>query len=144
MKFVHFSPLSELENVQDQMNRLFDELSGWQTEETNLWRPAMELLEGDEALTLKVSLPGLSNEDIDITLTRDSVSIAGEYKQDSSQQDRGCYHSEFRYGKFNRTVNLPAVIDQEKATAKFENGVLLLTMPKIVPSAKKTTKVKVG
>ncbi len=144
MKLVHFSPFSEIDNVQQQMNRLFDEISGWKAEEKGLWRPAVEILEGDNVLTLKASLPGLSGDDIDITLTSESARIAGEYTYSKTQEDQGCYHSEFRYGKFDRTINLPTAIDHQKATAKFENGILELTLPKIVPSEKKVVKLKLG
>lgn len=77
MSLVHFSPFSELETVQTQMNRILDELAGWQGEGRSPWRPSIELLNGDAELTLKAALPGIAADDIDIQLTRESVRLSG-------------------------------------------------------------------
>ena len=144
MSLVRFSPFSELETVQSQMNRILEELAGWQGESGSPWRPSMELLNGDKNLTLKAALPGISAEDIDVQLTSESARISGEYKYEEEREDAGCYHSEFRYGKFDRTVALPVAIDHENVTAEFKDGILTLTMPKVVPAAKKVVKLQLG
>lgn len=144
MSLLRFSPFSELETVQSQMNRLFNDLAVWQGEDTAPWRPSIELLNGDTALTLKASLPGMTAENIDVQLTRESVRLAGESKYEAEHEDRGCYHSEFRYGKFERTIALPVAIDPENVTADFKDGILILTMPKIVPITKKVVKLNLA
>lgn len=144
MSLVRFSPFSELETVQSQMNRILDELAGWQSENRSPWRPSVELLNGDTHLTLKVALPGITAEDIDVQLTRESVRIAGEYKYEEERDDKGYYHSEFRYGKFDRTIALPVAIDHENVTAEFKDGILTLILPKIVPATKKVVKLTLG
>jgi HSP20 family protein len=144
MSLVRFSPFSELETVQTQMNRILEELAGWQTEDKAAWRPAIELINGDTALTLKASLPGINKEDIDVRLTRESVRLRGEYKVDKSYKDHGVYHSEFRYGRFDRSIVLPVAIDHEKVTADFSDGILTLTLPKVVPTSKQEIKLNLG
>lgn len=144
MSLIRFSPFSELETVQTQMNRILEELAGWQGEGRSPWRPSVELLNGDASLTLKAALPGIAAEDIDIQLTRESVRISGEYKYEEAREDEGYYHSEFRYGKFDRTIALPAAIDHENVTAEFNDGILTLTMPKVVPTAKKVVKLQLA
>ncbi|ACA98659.1 MULTISPECIES: Hsp20/alpha crystallin family protein [Cyanophyceae] len=144
MSLVHFSPFSELETVQTQMNRILDELAGWQGEGRSPWRPSIELLNGDAELTLKAALPGIAADDIDIQLTRESVRLSGEYKYEEEKEDEGCYHSEFRYGKFDRTIALPVAVDHENATAEFKDGILTLKLPKVVPAAKKIVKLQLG
>lgn len=144
MSLVRFSPFSELETVQSQMNRILDELAGWQIENRSPWRPSVELLNGDTNLILKAALPGLAADAIDIQLTRESVRLSGEYKYEEEREDKGCYHSEFRYGKFDRTIALPVVIDHENVTAEFKDGILTLTMPKVVATPKKVVKLTLG
>jgi HSP20 family protein len=141
MSLVRFSPFSDLETVQAQMNRMLDEFAGWQDEDKSAWRPSVELRNGDENLTLRASLPGISADDIDVSLTRESVRITGEYKYDKKSEESGVYHSEFRYGKFDRSIVLPVTIDHENVIADFTDGILTLTLPKIVPTSKKVVKL---
>lgn len=144
MSLVRFSPFSELEAVQSQMNRILDELAGWQGESKSVWRPSVELLNGDDTLTLKASLPGISEEDIEVRLTRESVHLSGEYKYDKDYEDHGVYYSEFRHGKFERSIVLPVAIDHENVTADLRDGILSLTLPKIVPTSKKEVRLNFG
>ncbi|OKH17411.1 Hsp20/alpha crystallin family protein [[Limnothrix rosea] IAM M-220] len=144
MSIVRFSPFSELETVQTQMNRILDELAGWQSDEKAAWRPSVELLDGDTELTLKAALPGIAKDDIDISLTRESIRISGEYNYQKEDHDKGVYHSEFRYGKFDRSIVLPVAIDHENVSADFADGVLTLTLPKVVPTSKKVVKLNLG
>ncbi|AFY37575.1 heat shock protein Hsp20 [[Leptolyngbya] sp. PCC 7376] len=144
MSLVRFSPFSELETVHTQMNRILDELAGWQGDGKVAWRPSVELLDGDTELTLKASLPGLEKDGIDISLTRESVRISGEYNYHKEDHDKGVYHSEFSYGKFDRSIVLPVAIDHENASATFADGILTLTLPKVVPTSKKVVKLNLG
>lgn len=144
MSLVRFTPFSDLETVQSQMNRLLDEFAGWQDEDKSAWRPAVELSNGDTNLTLKASLPGIPADNIDVRLTRESVRITGEHKYDKKSVDDGVYHSEFRYGKFDRSIVLPVTIDHENVTADFTDGILTLTLPKVVPTSKKVVKLNLS
>lgn len=141
MTLVCFSPFSDLDAVHNQMNRIFDELTGWQQDQNTAWKPAVELLNQNDKLILKVSLPGINKEDIDVSLTRNTVQISGEAKPQSNQSENKAYYSEFYYGKFERSLTLPTAIKHEEARADFVDGILSLHLPKVVPTAKKVVKL---
>ena len=138
MALVHFSPFSELETVQAQMNRLLDEVTSWQGEDKALWRPSVELLDSDKNLTLKASLPGIPKDNIEIQLTREKVRISGEYNYEKREEEVGVYHSEFRYGKFDRAIALPVGWIRISA----ESNILMPRMSKSWAGPAPTTSVK--
>lgn len=141
MTLVRFSPFSDIDAVHRQMNRVFDELTGWQQEHNSVWKPAVELLDQETSLVLKVALPGLTKEDIEVSLTRNTVQITGEHQHQSEHNHQKAYYSEFRYGKFTRNITLPTAIKHEEVTADFVDGILQLTLPKVVSTAKKVVKL---
>ena len=144
MTLVRLSPFSDFDAVHSQMNRIFDELTGWQQESNSAWKPPVELLNQEAALVLKASLPGITKEDIEVSLTRNTVHITGEYKHQSEQENQKAYYSEFRYGKFDRSITLPTAIKHEEVTADFVDGILTLTLPKVVPTSKKVVKLNLS
>ncbi|NES85943.1 MAG: Hsp20/alpha crystallin family protein, partial [Moorea sp. SIO2B7] len=132
MTLIRFSPISEFESIRNQLDRIFDEFgslskSNYQT----TWKPAVELLDNNESLILKASLPGIEAKDLDISVTRESVKIAGENHYENKSQENGYYHSEFHYGKFKRTISLPVPVQNDKVEAEYKNGILTLTLPKV-------------
>ncbi len=104
MALVRYNPWQEMSSLQRQLNRLFDDAlipESW-GEWSNLSKvPAAELTETDEALLLKLEVPGMSAKDLDIQVTADSVSISGERKEETKSEEKGVTRSEFRYGKFS-------------------------------------------
>jgi HSP20 family protein len=96
------------------------------------WMPAMEIIEKDNALVLAAELPGVNSKDVEITLEEGVLTIRGEKKEEfkESEPDARYHVWERRYGCFQRAFTLPRLIDAEKVSAKFENGVLTLTLPK--------------
>ena len=144
MTLVRFSPFSDIETVHSQMNRIFDELTGWQNEKNTAWQPSVELLNQEDALILKAALPGISKDDLEVSLTRNSVQLTGEYKYQSDNSEKGAYYSEFRYGKFERNITLPTAIKHEEVSADFADGILTLTLPKVVPTSKKVVKLNLS
>jgi HSP20 family protein len=105
-------PFQEMEVLRRQMDRMFDELTGIGRDfETNLpWKPAVELEETEDKLILRAQIPGLEAKDLDIDVTRDTVTIRGEHRIEKKTEEKGLYRSEFRYGKFERIVPLPIEI----------------------------------
>ena len=88
------------------------------------WAPAVDVLTKDDDLVIRAELPGLKQEDVDITLQNGVLTISGEHKVDE-EEDRGNYHvRERRYGSFRRTMTLPEGTDESKVHARFEDGVL--------------------
>ena len=92
------------------------------------WAPAVDVLTKDDNLVIRAELPGLKQEDVDITLQNGVLTISGEHKVDQ-EEERGNYHvRERRYGSFHRSMTLPEGTDESKVHARFEDGVLEVTV----------------
>jgi HSP20 family protein len=144
MALVRWQPFREIDEMQKEMNRIFDSLvpvsdGGIFSKEG--FAPAVELDENEEAVLLKLELPGLKPEDLDIQVTADSVSIAGERKYEKTTEEKGVTRSEFRYGKFQRVIPLPARIKNTEAAAEYKDGILHLTLPKAEEEKSKVYKL---
>jgi HSP20 family protein len=140
-----WQPFKEVQALRQQMDRLFDDLLHSQPIASMLpkeeWLPAIEIQETGANLIVKVEVPGMQPEDLDIHLSADRLEIAGEHAEEATGETTGTYHSELHYGKFHRVVTLPVKIEHEAAKATFENGVLRLTMPKQEPNQRSVVKI---
>ena len=140
MALVRYNPWSEMNSMQRQLNRLFDDALNFDNlgDFSNLSKvPAAELIETDDALHLKLEVPGMEAKDIDIQVMADRVAISGERKSEINEKTR----SEFRYGKFSRVIPLPARIQNTNVTADYKEGILNLTLPKSEEEKNKVVKV---
>lgn len=144
MALIRYSPFAEIDTIRRQMDKVFEDLVGFNTFTEETWKPAIELIDNDDKLTLKASLPGLEAKDLDISVTRESVTIAGEHRYEKKTEEKGYYHSEFSYGKFQRTVALPVPIKNEAVKAEFDKGILTLTLPKVEEAKDKVIKISLG
>ncbi len=110
------------------------------------WRgltPDVDVAETDKALTITAELPGMGDDDIEITLTDDVLTIKGEKKDETEKKEKDYYLSERRYGSFRRSFRLPEAVDAGRITAEFDKGVLTIAMPKTVKAGKKAKKIAV-
>lgn len=139
-----WEPVHEMENLQQEMNRLFDRFAHFGNGDTKLmsFRPSVEIEETDNAVNLKLEVPGLEAKDIDVRVAEDVVTISGERKQESKTEEKGFVRSEFSYGKFERVIPLPTRIQNEQVTAEYKNGVLTMILPKAEDEKQKVVKVK--
>ena len=105
---------------------------------------AVDVYETDQDVVVKMPVPGIKPDDLDITITGDTVTVRGESKDESEDSDsaRNYFFKEVRYGSFARSVTLPAVVSADKVEAETEDGVLTLTMPKADETKPKSIKVK--
>lgn len=141
MALIRWDPFSELGPFREDLGRLFDKYSnliGMQG-----WQPAVDLLEDDEAFTLKAEIPGVEPEDVDITVTDNSVTLRGSIGQTEERQVEGYIRSERHYGEFTRTIALPAEIKPDNVRATFRNGLLSIVLPKAAPERSRGVKVKI-
>ena len=147
MALVRYNPWQEMSSLQRQLNRLFDDAftsEGW-GDFSNLSKvPAAELTETDDALLLKLEVPGMEAKDLDIQVMADRVAITGERKSETKSESNGNTRTEFRYGKFSRVIPLPARIQNTNVTAEYKNGILNLTLPKSEEEKNKVVKVNLG
>jgi HSP20 family protein len=176
ISFVRWQPWQEVETVRRQLDHLFEEMAPLTRDSlsTTVNRavrvPAIELLANDNALILRAELPGLEAQDLDIQVTRETVSIKGfkssplgpvpevgadagsEAIQPEAIQPEAAteknpeavahvYRSEFRYGAFHRVIDLPVEVDPDQVVADFKQGLLTLTLPKLHHDRRRAVKV---
>ena len=138
--------LPTIENLQEEMNRLFQKArpNGDGDAELMAFMPSAELEETSEAVHLKLEIPGLEAKDLDIQVSEQSVSISGERKSETKTEEKGMVRSEFRYGKFERIIPLPAHVKFDDAKAEYKNGVLTLDLPKTKEEQHKVKKLEIA
>ncbi len=141
MTFVRWNPLQEMNALQRQLDRLFEDTLVPAEILRSMRVPAAELKETKEAVYLKVEIPGMEAKDLDIQVTEDTVSIAGERKDETQPEEKNAIRSEFRYGKFHRIIPLPARVQNTQVTADYKDGILTLTLPKTESEKNKVVKV---
>ncbi len=123
--------------MSEQMERMFEDLVGMtslptrmRTREAGMPLPDVDVSETKEALEVDVDLPGMQERDIDITLSNGVLTVRGERKEERENQGRNYYRCERSHGVFSRRIMLPYNVDEEKVEARFDRGVLHITMPK--------------
>jgi HSP20 family protein len=140
-------------SLQREMNRLFDNFShnlfqglpskmDWP--EFGVSYPQMDIKESDKEILVTAELPGIEDKDIDISLSKNSLTIKGEKKVEKEEKKSEFYRMERSYGSFQRTVPLPAVVKDEEVKATFKNGVLTVIMPKSEKALKEAKKIKIN
>jgi len=132
---VRFDPFEDLGRLQREMNRLFEDTQTPRWARTNgiaqgVWAPQVDIHEDGNAITVKVDLPGVKQEDIDIQLTNDSLTITGERKFEDEERKSNYVRVERAYGSFTRTFSLGVPVEADKIKAAFKDGVLTVTLPK--------------
>ena len=134
-----------------EMNRWFDDFRsrfdlesfGFSRGELGAFMPRVDVTEDKKEVRISCELPGLEENDIDLTLSKDSLTIKGEKKQETEDKGKNYYHMERSYGTFQRTMPLPAEIDADKAEAEFKKGVLKVRLPKTVEAQKAQKRIEV-
>jgi len=100
--------------------------------------------ENHDAIDLKLEIPGLAAQDLDVQVTAEAVAIKGERRQESKTEEQGMTRSEFRYGAFQRVISLPARVQNDQVKADYKDGILHLHLPKAEAEKNKVVKVNVG
>ena len=139
-----WDPFSSLAEIREEMNRMFDtSLRRQGGPFDGAFSPAIDVVEEQDNFLVKVDLPGLSKDDVSVTIQDNFLTIKGERKYDAEKKDSNYYHRERVYGSFTRTIELPAHVDAGKIQATFRNGVLHVTLPKTEEAKPKEIKVSV-
>lgn len=112
-----------------EMNRFFDRFGVMPAEATGKFIPKVEIAEDEKSFHIDAELPGVEKDDIDLTLTGDSLIIKGKKEDIENAGDVAC--SERRYGEFSRVISLPENVDMDNVEAKYLNGVLCISLQKI-------------
>jgi len=130
------------------MNRMFDDFSrgfdlspfdgGWS------WgfSPPVDVREDEKEVTVKAELPGMEEKDIEVNLADNGLTLKGEKKAEKEEKGKDNWYRETRYGAFQRFIPLPEGLDREKVDARFKNGVLTVTLPRLEAAKSKKIAVK--
>jgi HSP20 family protein len=132
---VPWRPSRELE----EMERRFDDVLSWPllpavwrripTMEMG-WAPAIDVFEKEDKFVVKAELPGMKEEDIDISVVGNTLTIKGERTAESEVEEDDYYYCERSYGSFSRSIDVPSNVDTQKIEANYEDGVLEVSLPK--------------
>ena len=144
MALIRWQPFHEMEALQRDMNRMFEALaSDNQSSMRQSFVPLAEMEQTEDAVHLKIEVPGMNADDIDVQVTKEAVMIRGERKSESKSEKNGMKRSEFRYGSFSRTIPLPVPVDNSQVKGDYQDGILTLELPKLQKQENKVTKVNI-
>jgi HSP20 family protein len=132
MAITRWDPFRDLMSIQNEMNRLFGRTYGGDVGESTrgAWTPALDVFETQEKFVITMELPGVSPDDVDISVEDSTLMVRGERKFYSEQQEESFLRIERRFGEFTRSLTLPSTADAESIQASFDQGVLTIEVPK--------------
>ena len=136
-----------LTELRDEIDRLFESpLAEWARSSNLLsgWTPALDIYEDKDNLFVKVELPGMKREDIDVSLHEGCLSVSGERKGESKHEDAEVYRAERFFGRFQRTITLPTPVAADKVKAQYKDGILTVTLPKTKRSRNTSTSTSIN
>jgi len=143
--------LREMDNLHQEMDRLFEDFwkgSGSLRLQNRPWQqnelvPRVDESEDETAFHVKVELPGMDQEDVDLTLAAGVLTIRGEKKREDEEKGKDFYRRERTFGSFRRSLPIPVDVDESKIEARFEKGILFIELPKTEEAQKKVKHIPV-
>ncbi len=143
-----YDPFPEMISLRQAMNSLLEDSVisplRWRSLDGEALSPALDVHQTPDELVVTASLPGLKPEDIDITITGQTLHIKGEFKADEKVERDQYLYRERRFGSFSRQLQLPVRVQGDRAEATFENGVLTLRVPKAEEVKPRQIQIKAG
>ncbi|HEX5832618.1 MAG TPA: Hsp20/alpha crystallin family protein [Pyrinomonadaceae bacterium] len=134
MSIVRYDPFRDLRTLQEEVNRLFStNLSRSFGDEgigRGAWAPSVDIYENKDQIVLEAELPGMKQEDFDLSIENNVITLRGERKFEKVDETDNYHRVERSYGSFTRSFTLPQTVSAEGATADYSNGVLRVTLPK--------------
>jgi HSP20 family protein len=106
--------------------------------------PKVDVSENDREIQIVAELPGLKQEDINLNLQDDVLTVSGETRESREEKEKQYHLTERSYGRFERSFRLPDTVDRDKISARFENGLLTITLPKSEKSQQKAKRIEIG
>ena len=146
MTIVRWDPFRNMTTLQDRINRIFEEANTRSRDYDNEvskcdWRPIVDIYDTEKSIIINAELPGLSKDDIALDVKENLLTLNGERKVDEQVKDDNYYRRERCFGSFERAFTLPSMIDSEKITANFKDGILKIEIPK--PEEKKSKQISI-
>jgi HSP20 family protein len=145
MAISRWYPIREVASLQDRVNSLFQDFAGDNSAVTAAsFAPAVDVYENGEKVVLKLDVPGIKEEDLDIRVENQTLTVRGERKFEKEEKEENFHRIERRYGSFYRSFSLPTTVDTENVAATYEAGVLKLELKKKSSAQPRQIKVGVG
>src|SRR5580658_8292132 len=143
MAIARWYPIREMANLQDRVNSIFQDFAGDNgTVTAASFAPAVDVYENGEKVVLKLDIPGIKEEDLDIRVENQTLSVRGERKFESEEKEENFHRIERRYGSFFRSFSLPTTVDTENVQANYNAGVLKLELKK--KASAQPRQIKIG
>jgi HSP20 family protein len=154
MSLIRWNPVHELDRwpadfygVQRDINRVFDNFlrGNWPVEESvasTYFAPPVDIAEQENEYVVKMELPGVSKDEVKISLESNILTIKGEKKHEKEEKNKNFQRTERTYGSFQRSFTLPSTVKNDKIDAVFADGVLKITLPKAEEAKPKQIEVK--
>lgn len=140
MVIARWDPFRELEELQERVNRLFQERTS--RGGARAWAPVVDVYEDENSIVVRAELPGMKREDIDIEITHDSLTISGERKFDADEK-QNFLRVERPYGAFSRSFAINVPVNTEDVKASYKDGILEISIPKSEETKPKKVQVAV-
>jgi HSP20 family protein len=132
MTVVRWNPINDMMNLQREFNRVFSGFDSKKDEdyESAVWSPMVDIVEDAEKYSLSFDLPGQKKDEIKMNFIENTLKISGERKSLEENTESTCHRVERLTGKFYRSFTFPTQVNPEKIAARYEDGVLVVTVPK--------------
>jgi HSP20 family protein len=147
---VRFDPFEDLARLQREVNRLFEDSNrgngrgGTEMTSARTWAPPVDIFEDGNEIVFKVELPGLKQDQIDIELTGETLTIKGERKFEDTQRKENYIRVERAYGQFQRSFTIPVPVEHDSVKASYRDGILEVHLPKAEATKPKKVQVTTG
>ena len=147
MTIVRWDPFRNVTTLQDRINRIFDETvsrsKDYDVEVRRCdWRPVVDIFDTEKAIVINAELPGVSRDSITLDVKENVLTLKGERKSDEDVSQESYYRMERCFGTFERAFTLPSMVDPEKITANFKDGILRIEIPK--PQEKRPQQITIN
>lgn len=133
MTLIRFEPMRDLDHISNRFQRFFDEFPGFNTNSLDSFAPKIDISENKENILIDAEIPGVSKEDLKITLQDNILTVEGEKKRVSENKDQNYYREERCFGKFKRSFTLPVEVSSDDVNATFKDGMLSIKLHKLEP-----------
>lgn len=146
MDIVPWKSFGEISRLRREMDDLFSRIFG-ETSVSKIgitkWQPLVDISETDTHLVVKAELPGIDAKDVDVSITGNQLTIKGEKQEEKEEKGENRYRSERYYGSYQRVIDLPTRVEEDKTEATYNKGILTITLPKVEKVKRKQVKIKV-
>jgi len=136
---IRWDPFSEYSSLRRALDRVFDDFGDGRGNNLSF---AVDLYETGDDVVVKAMLPGVAEDDVEISVTSDALTIKGETRHEEKKEEENYFRREIRYGAFSRMIPMPTRVDSERVDAEFQDGILTVRLPKAEDVRPRSIKVR--